>query len=64
MEQNRFRSPVLWTTVVSLVLGILMNVGVITAGENEWILQSIVAPVLELFAIFGILNNPTDKKSF
>lgn len=64
MEQNRFRSPVLWTSVISLVLGILINTGVITAEQNEWILTTIVAPILELFAIFGILNNPTNKDSF
>lgn len=64
MEQNRFRSPVLWSTVIALVLGILMNVGVITLEQNEWILSTIVAPVLEIFAIFGILNNPTNKTGF
>lgn len=64
MEQNRFRSPVLWTSVISLVLGILINTGVITAEQNEWILTTIVAPILELFAIFGILNNPRDKEHF
>lgn len=64
MEQNRFRSPVLWTTVISLILGILMHTGIITVEQNEWILTTIVAPILEIFAIFGILNNPTDKNNF
>lgn len=64
MEQNRFRSPVLWTTVISLILGILMHTGVITVEQNEWILTTIVAPILELFAIFGILNDPCVSDRF
>ena len=63
MEQNRFRSPVLWSTVVSLILGLLMQLGVITFDQNEYVMQ-IVGTVLEIFAIFGILNNPTDKTHF
>lgn len=61
MEQNRWRSPVLWTTAASLVTGLLMQLGVI--GDDTQIMQ-IVGTVLELFAIFGILNNPTNKDSF
>ena len=63
MEQNRFRSPVLWSTVVSLVLGLLMQLGIIGDAENKQVMM-IVGTVLELFSIFGILNNPTDKKNF
>ena len=63
MEQSRWRSPVLWTTVASLVLGLLMQIGVIGDAENKHIME-IVGTVLELFAVFGILNNPTDKTHF
>lgn len=63
MEQNRFRSPVLWTTVASLVCGLLMQIGVIGDAENKHIME-IVGTVLELFAIFGILNDPTNKDNF
>ena len=63
MEQNRFRSPVLWTTVVTLILGLLMQLGIIGDAQNEQIMQ-IVGTVLELLAIFGILNNPTNKTGF
>lgn len=63
MDQNRFRSPVLWTTVASLILGLLMQLGVIGDAQNEQIMQ-IVGTILELFAIFGILNNPRDKENF
>lgn len=61
MEQNRWRSPVLWTTVASLVCGLLMQLGII--GDDTQIM-TIVGTVLELFAVFGILNNPTSKDSF
>ena len=63
MEQNRFRSPLLWTTVVTLILGLLMQLGIIGDAQNEQIMQ-IVGTVLELLAIFGILNNPTNKTGF
>lgn len=63
MEQSRWRSPVLWSTVASLVVGLLMQIGVIGDAENKHIME-IVGTVLELFAVFGILNNPTDKDNF
>lgn len=63
MEQNRFRSPVLWTTVASLVCGLLMQIGVIGDAENKHIME-IVGTVLELFAIFGILNDPCVSDRF
>lgn len=63
MEQSRWRSPVLWSTVASLVLGLLMQLGVIGDAENKHIME-IVGTILELAAVFGILNNPTNKEHF
>jgi len=63
MEQSRWRSPVLWTTIVSLVLGLLMQLGVIGDAENKQVMM-IVGTILELLSVVGILNNPTDKKNF
>lgn len=63
MEQNRFKSKVLWLTVATLVVGLLMQLGIIGDAENKHIME-IVGTVLEIFSIFGILNNPTDKEHF
>lgn len=61
MEQNRFRSPVVWTSIIALVVSLLMQLGVI--GDGTQITQ-IAATVIELFTVFGILNNPTNKEGF
>lgn len=61
MEQNRFRSPVVWTSIIALVVSILMQLGVI--GDGTQITQ-IAATVIELLCVVGILNNPTDKAHF
>lgn len=63
MEQNRFRSKVLWLTVATLIVGLLMQLGIIGDAENKHIME-IVGTILEIFSIFGILNNPTDKNNF
>lgn len=60
MEQNRFKSPVLWASIVAQVLSILVLVGVIDVAESEAI-NGAVAGLLQLLATFGILNNPTNK---
>lgn len=60
MEQNRFKSPVLWASLVAQVLSILVLMGVIDVAASEAI-DGVVAAVLQLLATFGILNNPTNK---
>lgn len=62
MEQNRFKSPVVWTSIAAQILSILLLVGVIDTGMSEAI-KAVVASVLQLLATFGVLNNPTSKKS-
>ena len=63
MEQNRFRSPVVWTTIVTLVVGLLMQLGIIGDAENQQIMM-VVGTILELLTVIGILNNPTNKTGF
>lgn len=63
MEQNRFRSPVVWTTIITLIVGLLMQLGVIGDSENKTIMM-VTGTVLELLTIVGILNNPTNKTGF
>lgn len=63
MKQNRFKSPVFWSSLATQILSILVLVGVIGA---EWstAISGIITAVLEAFTIFGLLNNPTDKYNF
>lgn len=63
MEQNRWKSPVLWMSVVAQILGILVMTGVIDTGLTETVNQ-VAAGVLQLLVLVGVLNNPTDKKNW
>jgi len=63
MDQNRFKSPVVWASIVAQILAILISLGVIDTGLSETIKQA-VCGVLQLLVIFGVLNNPTDKEHF
>lgn len=62
MEQNRFKSPVVWASIVAQVLSILVLMGVIDTGMSEAI-EDVAAALLQLLATFGVLNNPTSKTS-
>lgn len=63
MEQNRFTSPVLWSSLTAQVLVILVTLGVIDTGMSDAI-KTVITSVLQLLVAFGILNNPTDKAAF
>ncbi len=63
MEQNRWKSPVLWTSIVAQIVSILMVTGVIDTGISETVNQ-IAAGVLQLLVLIGVLNNPTNKQNW
>ena len=63
MEQNRFKSPVVWAAVVAQILTILIVLDVINVAQQESINQ-VVAAVLQLLIAFGVLNNPTTQDKF
>lgn len=63
MEQNRFKSPVLWAAVVAQLVSISILAGIIDISLGDTV-NAIAAGVLQLLVILGILNNPTDKKDF
>ena len=60
MEQNRFKSPVLWSSLAAQLLSILVLLGVIDTGLSEPI-TGVVGAVLPLLAAFGVVNNPPNK---
>lgn len=63
MKQNRLLSPVVWATIATHVLAILLTLDVIDTGVSDAVNQ-VVAGVLQLLTLFGVLNNPTDKAHF
>lgn len=63
MEQNRWKSPVVWAAVIAQILSILIIMDVINVAQQEAINQ-IVAAVLQLLVAFGILNSPTSANRF
>lgn len=62
-QQNRWRSPVLWTSIIAQILSILMMTDVIDTGLSETVNQ-VAAGVLQLLVLVGVLNNPTDMKKW
>lgn len=60
IKQNRFKSPVLWGAIVAQVLAVFVTLGVLDPLQSEAI-NEVVIGVLQLLAVFGILNNPTNK---
>ena len=63
MNQNRFKSPVVWAAVVAQILTILIVVDVINVSQQEAI-NAVVASVLQLLVAFGVLNNPVTQDKF
>ena len=60
--QNRFKSKVLWVSIGTQILSILIALGLIDTGCSE-LMENILVSVCELFVVFGILNNPTSKNT-
>lgn len=63
MEQNRIKSPVLWSALVAQILSILVLLDVIAPTQSETI-NAVVAAVLQMLVAFGVLNNPENKTGF
>ena len=62
-EQSRWRSPVLWAAVWTQVLALLLTLNIVNVGLEDTA-RMVIAGVLELFILFGVLNDPTDKEHF
>lgn len=59
MEQNRYRSAVLWSALAAQLLSMLVLLGVVDTGLSDAI-EGVVASLLQLLVAFGVLNNPTN----
>ena len=64
MTQNRFKSWALWVSVAGALWTILSAFGVTEAiGITETVYTQVLDAVGAILIAFGIVNNPTDKKS-
>ena len=63
MQQNRFKSPVVWGTVLAQVLAIFVALDMINPTQSA-VINDVIAAALQLLVTFGILNNPTAQDTF
>lgn len=64
MKQSRWKSKVLWASIVAQVIAILQLTGAFKAlGLDAGYVGNIVASVLQLLVIVGVLNDPTTSDS-
>lgn len=62
---DRYKSKVVWISVMSLVVLILSKCGLLSKiGIDEGTLKIVIDSILSILVIFGILNNPTNKEGF
>ena len=61
--QNRLKSWVFWSSLAAQIISILTATEVIDFALGETF-NAVVAGVLQMFVLFGVLNNPTDKENF
>lgn len=65
MEQNRFRSKVLWAAIVGQIISLMQITGAFESiGLDAGLVGDVAAGVLQLLVLFGILNSPTNADRF
>lgn len=63
ITQSRLKSPVFWLALAAQAASILVLLGVLGDVEKDTILQ-VVSGLLQVFVLFGVLNDPTSKNVF
>ena len=61
--QNRLKSKVVWVSIVSTVLLLFNQFGILDNLQLET-LKNAADVILSVLVVFGILNNPTIKYKF
>ena len=56
--QNRLKSKVLWASIATQAVSLILAFDVIDIGVSD-ALNNLIITICELFVTFGILNNPT-----
>jgi len=61
--QSRWKSPVLWSSLVADLLGIFGLLGVYEfTGIKEDTIKALCIAVIGIASTLGIINNPSDKE--
>ena len=61
--QNRFKSVVVWASIISLILSILVQCDILLPDQGDAI-KGAVNGILDAMVVFGLLNNPCDPVNF
>lgn len=61
--RNRLKSWVFWSSLAAQIISLLVATEVIDLAMGE-AFNACVASVLQIFVVFGVLNNPTDANNF
>ena len=65
MEQNRFKSWVVWSSIAAQIIALGQLTGLFAKyGLDAGAIGDIIAAVLQILVIAGILNNPTSKTNW
>ena len=65
MEQNRFKSWVLWSSIAAQVIALLAFTGILKLiGITEEWANQVIGGVLQILVLVGVINNPTDKENW
>lgn len=59
MEQSRWKSPILYTSIISAIALLLKGFGVYEIDDIT--LNTVISTMLAVLTMFGIVNNPTNK---
>ena len=63
--QSRWRSKVLWASIAAQMLVIAKIIGLWDMiGVDESVASDLVAAALQMLAIVGVLNDPTNRKGW
>jgi len=62
MDQSKWRSPVVWTTLAVTVIGFLVNT--LELKFDVELINGMINGVIAILIGFGVLNNPTNKTGF
>lgn len=64
-KQSRWKSKVLWAAVAAQVLALLQMTGLLALlGVDAGTAGDVVAGVLQLLAIVGVVNDPTNGEGW
>jgi len=64
-KQSRFRSVVVWGSIVAFILPILGHFDLYNrAGITQENIKLLIDALFFILVSFGILNDPTNKKGF